>query len=505
MAGLRGRILSGATYGAVALVLGTMVNLGATPYFVRHLGKDGYSAFLLLSSCIAFANLLALGAHEAVLYYLAKPRDDAWQRSAEALAGLFTLGGALGAVIWALAWAGFPSWVAYSGHIEPVLALALSQGIGAAGLLWVAQHFTQASWAFYRARLRLAEVGWMMILTATLPVLAAAGAIYAGAGVNGFFLAQAAAWALVGLIAIGMAVRGPEALKVLPRWYKAELSESLGYARWAFFLQVGFTVQSYGDRFLAAPLGSAALSVYGLGSSLSLRIVAALGLVSTLVVPAISKVHAEHGMDRAGRAHGLALRSTFWVGAAFFVPLAAGGSTLLGRWVDPSMEAGSQGWFIWVCVGGFWAALVGSIQGTLLGLGRARVVALTSLLGLAAGALVAWALRSQGLWAVASFGAVASGVSLLTKAAWLHGRVLQRVRFGEVLCASVLVFGLGWALHRSEWAALLGPGLLRCLVALGLASLLILGIGALWDSLLSRRSDRDSLISILLQRWHRRA
>jgi hypothetical protein len=100
---------------------------------------------------------------------------------------------------------------------------------------------------------------------------------------------------------------------------------------------------------------------------------------------------------------------------------------------------------------------------------------------------------------------VASGVSLLAKAAWLHGRVLQRVHFGEVLCASALVLGLGWFLHSVAWATLLGPGLLPCLLALGLASLAVLAIGATWDTLLSRRSDRDSLVSILAQRWGRRA
>jgi O-antigen/teichoic acid export membrane protein len=250
-------------------------------------------------------------------------------------------------------------------------------------------------------------------------------------------------------------------------------------------------------------LGSAALSVYGIGTSLTLQIVSALGLVSTLVVPAISKVHAEHGLDRAGRAHGLALRSTFWVGAAFYVPLAAGGPALLAHWVDPVLEARAEGWFVWVCVGAFWVSLGASVQGTLLGLGRPRIVALTSLLGIAAGLLAAWALRSQGLLAVASFGATAAGVSLLTKAAWLHGRVLQRIQFGEMLAAAGLLVALGWALHHSRWANAFGSGLVPCVAALGLASLGILVIGAAWDSLLSRARERDSLVSVLWQRWGR--
>jgi O-antigen/teichoic acid export membrane protein len=503
MAGLRGRILTGAAYGASALVLGTLIRFATTPYFYRTLGEAGYAAFVLLGSAIAFSHLLALGAHEAVMYFVAKPRGENWLRQSQALAALFLFGGVLGSVIWVLAWLGFPAWIALGTRLEPEVALALSQSIGAAGLLWVAQHFTQAAWAFYRARLRLVEVGWMQLGTAALPILAAVLAVYSGMGLNGFFLSQAAAWAAVGCLAFYAASKGPEPLEIRPYWHSAELAQTLGYARWAFLLQVGFTLQSYGDRFLAAPLGSAALSVYGLGTSLTLQIVSALGLVSTLVVPAISKVHAEHGLDRAGRAHGLALRSTFWVGAAFFVPLAAGGPALLAHWVDPALEARAEGWYLWVCVGAFWAALAGSVHGTLLGLGRPRIVALTSLLGIAAGLMVAWALRSQGLLAVAAFGATASGISLLTKAAWLHGRVLQRVQFGEVLAASGLLMGVGWVLRGSHWANAFGPGLIPCVAALGLAAAGILAVGALWDSLLSRARDRDSLVSVLWQRWGR--
>lgn len=505
MAGLRGRLISGAVYGAAALVLGTIANLVATPYFYRTLGEAGYAAFVLLGAAIAFAHLMALGAHEAVGYFLAKPRDAAWLKRSHALAALFVFGGVFGALAWGLVWMGFPAWIAYRGGLEPEVALALSQGLAAAGFLWLAQHFTQGAWAFYRARMRLVEVGWMQMATATLPLLAAAVALLAGASLRGFFLAQAWTWLAVGFLALFSANRGPEAFSLRPRWDLDELSASFSYAKWAFLLQVAFTLQSYGDRFLAAPLGSASLSVYGVGSSLTLRIVSALGIVSTLVVPAISKVHAEHGIGRAARAHGLALRSTFWVGAALFVPLAAGGPTLLGRWVDPVMELTSQGWFAWVCIGAFWAALSGSVHGTLLGLGRPRVVAVTSLLGVCAGALAAWVLRAHGLWAVAAFGAVASGISLLTKAAWLHGRVLQRVQFGEVTAASVLLLGLGWALRRSAWAGALGPGLLACLIALGLASLGLLALGAVWDAYFSARQDRDSLWSVITQRFRRPA
>jgi hypothetical protein len=74
----------------------------------------------------------------------------------------------------------------------------------------------------------------------------------------------------------------------------------------------------------------------------------------------------------------------------------------------------------------------------------------------------------------------------------------------EVSAASALIFALGWALHRSDWASQWGPGLLPCLVALGLASLAILGLGAAWDAAFSRGMDRDSLWSIATARWARR-
>jgi O-antigen/teichoic acid export membrane protein len=486
-------------------VISSVISLATTRYFYQTLGESGYATFILLRSAIAFSHLLAFGAHEAVMYFVAKPREQTWRRQSQALAALFLFGGILGSLIWVLAWLGFPAWIALGTRLEPEVALGLSQAIGAAGLLWLAQHFTQAAWAFYRARLRLVEVGWMQLGTAVVPVLAAVLAVYSGLGLNGFFLSQAAAWAAVGCLAFYAASKGPEPLEIRPYWHSAELAQTLGFARWAFLLQVSFTLQSYGDRFLAAPLGSSALNVYGIGTSLTLQIVAALGLVSTLIVPAISKVHAEHGLDRAGRAHGLALRSTFWVGAAFFVPLAAGGPSLLAHWVDPAFQAAAEGWYPWVCIGAFWMALAGSVHGTLLGLGRPRIVALTSMLGIVAGLMVAWALRAQGLLAVAGFGATASGVSLLTKAAWLHGRVLQRIQFGEMLAASGLLVALGWVLRESRWADIFGPGLIRCVAALGLASAGILLIGAAWDSLLSRARDRDSLVSVLWQRWGRKA
>jgi O-antigen/teichoic acid export membrane protein len=504
-AGLRGRILSGASYGAVAMLLGLVVNLAATPYFYRQLGVAAYAAFVLLTSAIAFAHLLSLGAHEAVLFFLAKPRSESWHRQAQALAALFTLGGALGALAWSLAWAGLPEVLAWTGHVEPETALALSQGLAAAGLLWLAQHFTQALWAFYRARLRLAEVGWMQIATACLPPLAAVAAVAAGAGLNGFFLVQAAAWGMVGVGAWMAAHRGPEGMKLSPRWHKAELAGSLSYVRWAFLLQLGFTLQSYADRFFAAPLGSESVAVYGLATSLTLRLVSALGLVSTLFIPAISKLHAEHGLGRAARAHGLGLRATFWFGAAFFVPLAVGGPTLLGRWVDPAMESLSQGWFAWACLGAFWMALVASLQGTLLGLGRPRVVTVTTFMGLCAGAGCAWGLRGHGLWAVASFGSVTAGVSLLLKAAWLHGRVLKQFAVGEFAASSALLALLAWALSAAQWPQRFGPSLAGCVLALAAASAAVLLAGALWDWGFSRGHDRDSLWSVVASRLKGRA
>ena len=59
---------------------------------------------------------------------------------------------------------------------------------------------------------------------------------------------------------------------------------------------------------------------------------------------------------------------------------------------------------------------------------------------------------------------------------------LQRFKLVEVLGRFRLgIFALGWALHRGDWASQLGPGLLPCLAALGIASLAILGLGAAWD------------------------
>ena len=504
MSGVRGRLLSGAAFGAGALVLGTLVNLAATPYFYRHLGVAGYAAFLLLSSAIAFSHLLALGSHEAVSFFLAKPRSDTWKRQAEALAALFVIGGVLGVIFWSLAWFGFPAWMSFGSALEPEVGFALSQAIGAAGLLWLAQHFTQACWAFYRARLRLVEVGWMQLGTAFLPLLAAVLALASGASLPGFFLAQALTWIGVGCIALYGAFRGPEPLPLIPHWHTIELAQCIGYARWAFLMQVGFTLDSYGDRFLSAPLGSTAVSVFGTTTSLTLRIVSALGIVATLITPAISKIHSEHGLERAARAHGLALRATFWVGAALFLPLAVGGPTFLGHWMDPAWAEASQGWFVWVCIGAFWDSLAASMHGTLLGLGRPRVVALTSMLGLAAGFSAFMLLRDKGLWAVASFGVVAAAVNLLVKASWLHGRVLQRMLYGETLAVSALLAGLGWSLRRSGALGHPGMGIVSCVAAMGVAALGILALGTAWDYYFSRGRDRDSLLSIVVHRWGRR-
>jgi hypothetical protein len=145
------------------------------------------------------------------------------------------------------------------------------------------------------------------------------------------------------------------------------------------------------------------------------------------------------------------------------------------------------------------------MHGTLLGLGRPRVVALSSLLSIAVGLLLAWALRGQGLLAVAAFGAGAAGSSLLAKAAWLHGRVLQRVQFGEMLAAALLLLALGLEMQHGRWAEAFGPGLLPCVAALGASSLAILALGASWDWFFSRRKERDSLVSIVLQRLRRPA
>ena len=305
MPGLRA-LADGVGFGGPGFGDGDRHQFWATTRFVynsygRH-GLCGLGVVYLRPSL--FPTCFAFGAHEAVLYYLAKPRDAGWNTAKlEALAALFTLGAFWARPWWLLGLAGLsrlgvlrlPHLTVDGPGNEPghrggrpdvagcstlpqagvgVLPRPLAHGRSgqdADGDREPCRCCWRPCWRCWRRRGIRPDSIWRQA--------AAWFGVAAGPSCGGFQRAGSL-W--------------PCGRAGIP----AELATSLGYARWAFLLQVAFTLQAYSGPLLGQHLWAARRLVglrFGHGSFFPAHRRAAPGpgmRVSADLFRAISKVHA---------------------------------------------------------------------------------------------------------------------------------------------------------------------------------------------------------------------
>jgi O-antigen/teichoic acid export membrane protein len=489
------RIASGAVLGGVNLGLAAVVTLVTTPLYLGALKESGFGLNATLVAVFAMLNLLSLGAQEATLYFAARDLSEAYVR---VLAKWHATAAALGALI--LGGGGFFGLGAWLGLKDTELG-QFQEALLPAALLWAAQFFCQWLWILSRARLRFTlQAGHQALMSVLVPLFAIA-ALRAVGGLNAFLWAQALAWVL------GCAILSPLLLRA-PSGFKASGSEwgqVAAYSRWTFLFYAGFVALQSADRFFVVPLGAAAVAAYAIASSIFQRGVSALGLLPSLLMPAISRLSDDSEHDRALRAYGLSLRFSAILALAFFLPLAALGKEFLAAWLDaksPGISGRAYGALLLFCAAGFFAGMSAVVHAVLLGQGRARLVGLTALLGAALGLLAAWlgvrrlGLEGAALAALVGYGFLYVARVLISERMIFHRSLIQIALEHALLLACAMAAFMG--LRSLGAMALQGGGIVFQLAGLALSALALLALGLLADAWLAKRKGRLSVVGTLL-------
>jgi O-antigen/teichoic acid export membrane protein len=484
------KIAGGVALGSLNLGLSAVVMLVATPLILRELGDVGYGLNGLMTASFGVLNLLAFGGQEATLYFSSKDGAEAHTRAL----GLWHLFGAcLGlALFWGL---GSLLGLGEILGLKAAESSAFDQALAAGGFFWAAQFICNWLWMLCRARLRF---GLMNSYQACISVLGPACGLMAAhhfGGLIPFLWAQAAVWWLGALCLL------PWMKGLFGKGIAAPWREIWAYARWAMLFSLSFVALQYADRFFVAPFGAAAVAAYTLASSLYQRGISAFGMLPSLLVPAISRMEGED-LSRAKRAYGLSLRLSAVLAMAGFLPLMGLGDAFLGAWL-PGHEALVARAFpvlFLLSAAGCLGAMSMILHSVLLGLGRAKQVALTGLAGAALGyAAAALALPALGIEAAAFCGLVGYASIYTLRLVISERRVFGRALLPLAREHALMLAGASLAVFLLRQASPFIRGLPLALVLLALAaSALGVALSALAaDSAVARLLGRESVAQAL--------
>ncbi len=486
------KIASGALLGGLNLGLGALVMLLATPLIVRELGVQGYGIYGLMLAAFGILSLLSFGGQEATLYFCAKDGSAAHARAL----GLWHLAGALGGM--ALFWIGGKAL-----GLGRLLGLNEAEGksfedaLLSGSAFWAAQFFCNWLWNLCRARLHFTLLGSHQALLTVIAPISGLVAAHLYGGVAAFLWGQAAAWALGSLILLPW-MRGLFGFSLSAPW-----AEIWAFSRWALLINLSFVALQSADRFFVASFGAAALGAYSLASSLYQRGISAFGLLPTLLIPAISRME-KGDSGRAARAYGLTLRLGAVLTLAGFLPLMGLGDAFLLAWLpnNPEMAALAYGPLFLLSAAGCLGALSSVLHAVLLGMGRARQVALSGLCGAGIGYAAAWlAMPSLGFEAAALCG-LAGYASIYSLRLFIsEKRVFKRALFPIALEHSALLCGAALAVLALRQFApyLMGRSLPLQLAALCASAALIAALAMAADAILARRLGREGVQGALFR------
>lgn len=282
----------------------------------------------------------------------------------------------------------------------------------------------------------------------------------------------------------------------MPRDDRRAFAEIRRLAAWTLLAAAGGAVLLYADRLYSLQGGARELAAWSLAIALSLRVASGLGLLGPLLLPQLSELR--HDKTRWGHMQSLYLRLNGLAALAFYLPLAAGGASLLGVWVGSEVQELAKPWIVLLSLSGFLLCLSNAYFSILMGMDAGKQAAYSALgaaaVGLAAGA-VAQALHLPG----AAWMALGGQATAMLWRSWvLQRQGLQRVHVGALLQSLVWVLPAAALLPLLRWAAFprwFGLSLAAQLGAFAVLGLVLLIAGLLADALLSGRRGRLSLWS----------
>jgi O-antigen/teichoic acid export membrane protein len=494
-------VLKGSLLGVLGSALAVPAALISTPLFLKGLGIRGYGYWGLLQGVFAAFNLLAVGTAEATLYFVSKdePGDDEGRLRSRALAAVILAGCLVGGLLLVTApWTGVARLL---GLPEEELG-AFERLLPAAAGFWCLQFWGTWLQLLPRARHEYGVLTASQVaLTVLIPLFGWMGMTAGGGDGSLFIWGQAVAW---GLACAGLLVwnaREARPLDLRPGWDREGLTQIGRYARWAFAFNLSVVALSWADRLLLAKMGTEVLAGYSVATSLTLRILGVLGLVTTTLMPAVARIREDQEPERLRAGFSVSVRAVGLLAAAMLLPLAAWGDRFLAVWLkDEALAKTTYPALLLLCVGVYYGSVASACHAALLGTGRPRLVAVTGLGGAVVGVGLAWwAIPVWGLPGAALVGLAGNAVAFALRLGFM-----EKIRFGRPLLPLALEQALAIAALGGAYAALrvfsprlASVGLMGMVAVMAAAVFSVLGLGIVVDAVAARIRRRTSLFAVL--------
>lgn len=415
----------------VALAATSLVTV---PVFARILGMEQWGLLALFQTAMAPFALLDLGTGTATVKYVAEAvgrgdQEEATRTFQTTL--IFNLAtGVAGALFLTLGARWFSSSVFV---IAPAQREVAGAGFRLMGLNWFAGVLCTAFSGVLTAHRLYGRASRLRTLSGVANGIAGVVAVVAGGGLLTVVVAQTAVSLAMTCLWFAAAARTLPGIVAIPRWDGRLFRRCLTFGSWQAAAAVGGLVGGWSDRYiLGARLSTAAVGVYAIAFSIYSAAYGAFHEMGEVLFPAVSQKQGAGHLSEARRTSlqaGWALSTVFAVTSA---TIATVGGDFISLWVSP--EAARLGGPVLrlLSVAGILGLAITGPFFLCLGIGKVRLVALTSLaagatvLGLCVALLPDAGLNGVG-WAI--IGGVAVQWLLLLKIA--RSMYAPDVRLGE--------------------------------------------------------------------------
>ncbi len=385
-----------------------------TPFFFHAIGAEQYGFWMLLTATTSFGTILNVGTGAATIKYVSAEIGEGRTESIKStlrgsLAVALIGGGFFASVILLIYWLIGELLFAKMG--DP-WSLRLT-GFAAALLAWIEQLDNVYASALKGAE-RFGNAARVEMAAKTVQMTAAIFAVV----LNGSIEALYAALILASLGRLWMKihlVRQIMAIGLLPPSLASAI-KILHFSKWGWLQGVGAVLFGVADRlFVGSFLGATSLAYYSIASQLASQVHAVAAAAISVTFPFVSRKRESDPFFPLRTATWLTLVETFFVSSGLAAILLLFGKQILSLWIG-SAESEAAGTVLQYLAVAYWIlALNVTPHFILLGLGRARFLAVSNLFAGIVSLSIMWQLIQ--VWE-------------------LKGVAIARAIYGVLVCAS---------------------------------------------------------------------
>jgi O-antigen/teichoic acid export membrane protein len=362
-----------------------------TPFFFHAIGSEQYGLWMLLTATTSFGTILNVGTGAATIKYISadigKGGTDGIKSTLRGSLAVALLGGAAFATVIVLVY-----WLVGAllfARMGDAWSLHLT-GFTAAILAWIEQVDNVYASTLKGAE-RFRDAARAEIAARTLQIAFAIFSVV----VNGSIEALYAALALAALGRLGMKIHLVQrtlAIGVLPPSLTLAV-KVLHFSKWGWLQGVGAVLFGVADRlFVGSFLGATNLAYYSIASQLASQVHAVAAAATSVAFPLVSRKRESDKSFSLRSATSLTFIRTLMLSSALAATLLIFGKQILSLWIGAA-EAEAAGAILQYLTVAYWIlAMNVAPHFILLGLGRARFLALSNLVAGFASLSIMWQL-----------------------------------------------------------------------------------------------------------------